>query len=158
MKYDLSNLKKPALIVSAVAVIAGSAAGLGSTVMMIDECSSTVTRYVTAEYSEVSVNFDGEVEVDSWSEKASKVNSITTVNELPEYPKMPPHDKRMSNGADFDKFKFHTDTNLSVVASSYANGVVYFEDPIHKAGSCVSKLGEPVDVKTWYGMTYGSDF
>jgi len=150
-------------------------AGLSEKMYKVAECRATVNRYVTAEYSETStsIDFEGNLSVDTdyWSEPASNTHRITTVNgELASsdfegssvsyqafYPPMPQWDNSMRRHADFDNFKKHTDTNLTVFIKLNEESD-YFSNPISDNPKCIGKLNNTIIVDTWYGITYGSEF
>lgn len=127
----------------------------------IDSCESTISKYVTAEYSETSLEIDYEgktyMDTDYWSEQASAVNGVSFINEVPVYPEMPAHDLSMSKGRNFDRFKYHTDTNLTISASNLLDNVT-FKEPIGQAAQCIKSLNEFADIKTWWTIAYSSDF
>lgn len=136
-------------------------AGFNTKMYKVAACTSTVTKYVTAEYSEMTsgIDMDGDLytETDYWSEPASEVYSIKKYNELPEYPPMPEHNTSMKRDFHFDNFQFHTDTKVEVAASSPGDTTM-FTVGISKAAHCISKLESDVEVDTWYTITYNSDF
>lgn len=152
--------------------------GFGGEIAVISKCESTVSKYVTAEYSETTVGIDMEgnayTDTDYWSEPASAVNTVTTVNgeniivngnfnytESSGYfsPDMPRHDVSMKSDYDFDNFQFHNDKNLKVSIKSIDTGEYgYFQDPISKTAICIDKLDSHVYIETWYTITYSSDF
>ena len=136
-------------------------AGFSQRMYTVISCSSTVSRYVTAEYSETYVSVDMEgmptTEYNYYSSPASEVYTITKINEMPEYPPMPDHDTSMGTDFDFDNFQFHTDTNLAVLAKD-AGGSTAFSTSISKAKSCIESINHAVIVDTWYTITYSSDF
>lgn len=127
----------------------------------VDVCRSTVSKYVTAEFSEIvsGIDFEGNfyTEIDSWSDQASDVFTETVVNEIIVYPPMPDHDKTLSREVNFDNFRFHTDKKFTVEAFNVESRTS-FDDDISKAGACIKNLDTYVDVKTWWTITYASDF
>lgn len=149
--------------------------GFSEKMYKVAECRATVNRYVTAEYSETSVSMDMDgntyIDTDYWSEAASDTYRITTINgELASndfdgssishkafYPPMPQWDKSMSSHTDFDSFRKHTDTGLSVLIN--INGESdQFSSPISDNPNCIAKLNGTIIVDTWYGITYDSEF
>ena len=135
--------------------------GFGSAEYRIDSCYSTVSKYVTAEYSETTFGTDSEgmptTDTSFWSEPASEVYSENALNEIVSYPPMPPHYKSMSSDYDFDNFEFHTDTNLSIRASNVEE-TTRFNEGVSKAAGCINNINTTVVVKTWWTITYGTDF
>jgi|TARA_R110000851_G_scaffold219766_2_gene372484 hypothetical protein len=151
----------------------------------IRQCEVESVAYVTAEFSETYpstyINLDGDVvatiETDYWSEAASDVYVFITINgvltksngvlnkwssEGWAMPKMPSHwgyDKNLRNRFDFDGYKYHMQTKLTVNAinaDSYEDHS--FTESTNKNLLCISKVDEAVEVKTWWGISYGSDF
>lgn len=135
--------------------------GFGTEPYRVDVCRSTVSKYVTAEFSELvtGIDFEGKIytELDTWSDAASNVFTETVVNEAPFYPPMPEHDTTIKSEPNFDNFRFHTETKFTVEAYN-DNDRTSFDDDITKAPSCISKLGKNVMVNTWWTLTYSSDF
>ena len=70
---------------------------------------------------------------------------------------MPPHDKSMSKDSHFDNFSYHTDTKLKVYAIN-EEGKNTWNEPISKVNKCLENIGLHAEVKTWYGITYSSNF
>tara|TARA_R100000951_G_scaffold115487_2_gene123724 strand:- start:1 stop:528 length:528 start_codon:yes stop_codon:yes gene_type:complete len=152
--------------------------GFGGEIAKVSSCESTVTKYVTAEYSEVSTSIDIEgnltTDTEYWSKQASNKNTVATLNgevsfvsgrfEVYEsngysYPRMPDHDISMKLDSNFDRFAFHDQRNLSVGIVTVLDGEhSSFDDPITKTKSCIDKLNSHVYIKTWYGITYSSEF
>lgn len=154
------NTDRKSLIVSAIAFVVSSTAiyaGYSKNMSVLKECHASVKRYVTAEYSEVSTSIDMEGNVststDFWSEPASEVYSTLKINELPEYPPMPSKWLEMRRDYGFDNFQEHTDTNLKIVT-----GNTSFSEPIGDTKKCLDKLNQVIIVKTWYGISYGSEW
>ena len=135
--------------------------GFGVDSYQIDICKSTVTKYVTAEFSELEtgIDFEGNFysEINNWSERTSDVYTETVINETPIWPLMPEHDKSFSYESNFDNFRFHTYTKLTIEAFNNIERTV-FSDDITKVEGCLNKLDQYVEVKTWWSITYGSDF
>ena len=135
--------------------------GFDSSPYKIEMCTSTVTRYVTAEYSEVTFGTDAEgnptTETDYWSEPASQVWNETVRNVPAVYPPMPPTWTGMSSDPDFDNFQNHTDTSLIITATADPD-ITTFQEPISKVPDCLIMIGHITQVKTWYSITYGTDF
>lgn len=141
--------------------------GFGSTSGVIDNCEAIVKRWVTAEYW-------NPWDEDFWSEPASEVNNATTLNG--EYhsgtndvtnvdkfgvhwPPLPRRWLEMKKESHFNGFKKHTTTELIVFNYNKAEEKTnHFSEPISKNAVCISKLSQTVRIKTWYGITYGSDF
>ncbi len=150
--------------------------GFGETQATITQCKSTVTRYVTAEFSELisGIDFEGNfyTEIDDWSEDASLKFTVKSIDgdfdsgnydfDITEsngyfLPPMPKHDKSMQSEPNFDMFRFHNDTNLNV--STYSeNGWDSFNEPVRYSSSCISKLQTEITVKEWYFISYGSNW
>jgi len=155
-------MKKKILIASSVVGFAAFVGlGFNTTSYQIDTCTSKVSKYVTAEYSEletgIDMNGDFYSETNYWSEPASEVFIEVVTNSTPVYPPMPAHDTSMRRESDFDNFKFHTDASLTVSGFDEEGRTVFTEN-ISKATSCLNKLDAVVEVKTWYTITYGSNF
>jgi hypothetical protein len=152
---------------------------------IIRQCEVESVAYVTAEFSETYpetyIGADGyietTIETDYWTEAASDVYVFITINgALSEshgvlnkwsnegwaIPAMPSHwayDKNLRNRYDFDRYKFHLDTKLTVNAVSSEDYEDYsFTESTNKNLLCISKVDETVEVKTWWGISYGSDF
>lgn len=150
--------------------------GFKSKEATITECKSTVTKYVTAEFSELvtGIDFEGNfyTATDSWSDDASlKFTSVTIDGDLNSsnynfnntqsngyyLPPMPKHDGNMSKTPNFDRFRYHNDSNLKV--SIYSDGERdYFNDPIGFTEKCINKLQTAITVKNWYFISYGSEW
>lgn len=168
-------------VIVAGAVIATVASGFSNAISSVDQCRATVKKYVTAEYSEMTVSmctdFEGNMstcmETDYWSEPASDVFVALTVNgELQgrqyfetdlrygaHYPIMPAHDTRMRSHPDFDNFEYHTNASLKVlVTDKLTNESSVFSEPMSDNSKCINKLGGVITVDNWYGITYSSDF
>jgi len=135
--------------------------GFDSKIYKLESCESVVSKYVTAHFSETTsgVDYEGEFysETDYWDEPASEVLTVSRHNSLPEYPPMPVHDKSMSNDHHFDRFSFHTNAKLNVLARS-GRDTTYFTEGINKAQSCLDKLKGFIVVKEWWGISFSSDF
>lgn len=161
VKKKKSRLEVGLYIGLGVGVLSFIGLGFDSRTYIVEACTSTVSKYVTAEYSETSsgIDMNGEFysETDYWSEPASEVNTIVRVNTMPSYPDMPPHDTSLSRDSDFDSFKYHTDTKLNVYVE-FMGEHTYFNEPINKARTCIESLGSAVGVKEWWGISYSSDF
>lgn len=136
-------------------------AGFDTREYQVDVCRSTVSKYVTAEFSEVitGIDMEGDIytEVDYWSDQASEVHTETVSNERPFYPDMPEHDVSIKNESNFDSFKFHVDTKLTVEAFN-DDERTSFNEEITKSEGCLNMIGNNVAVKRWWSITYGSDF
>jgi hypothetical protein len=160
MKLQIS---KEALLIASGVVLTSSLIwlGFGTAKYEIDICESIVSKYVTADFSELETGIDTEGNFYSewvyWTEDASEVYTEAVVNELPVYPPMPPHNKDMKRWSDFDRFNFNTSTKLKVGGFNYESRTEFTES-ISSVQSCLEKLGTYVDVNTWYTITYGSEF
>lgn len=148
-------------VLAAVALAIFVVLGFGSDDYKITSCYSTVYKYVTAEYSETTFGIDSEgmptTDTSYWSEPASEVYSENAINDIVAYPPMPPHNKALANDHDFDNFQFHTDTNLLIRASN-TEEKTSFNEAISKAAGCINNINTTVVVKTWWTITYGTDF
>lgn len=163
-------------LASAVSVVFLIWFGFGESKADITKCESTVTKYVTAEFSEfvTGIDMDGDVytELDSWSDAASLIfitvsvdgylesNSHNfNVNELSGYfsPPMPEHNIKAKREPHFDNFRYHNQGNLKIY--TYSNdGYDSFNDPIGLTSKCISKLQTEIIVKQWYSISYGSEW
>ena len=160
----IKNNKKLVRLLQAIAALVIGLfiwSGFGIETYKINACVSTVSKYVTAEFTSIESGIDVEgnayTETDSWSESASDVYTETSYNEMPVYPPMPEHDTSFKHETWFDNFRFHTDTNLNVQISNSVNSS-NFNENINRAESCIDKLDSYVNVKTWWTITYSSDF
>jgi hypothetical protein len=152
--------------------------GYGETKSRIQSCEARVSKYVTAEFSEVvsSICTDGDgnmsscTSTNSWNEPASKVSTLTTVNgrvaatvsnssvlHAAHYPLMPNRNESMSEMANFDNFKQHVDTSL-VIRVYDSKDDDYFSEPIYKNGACIQKIDQWIHINTWYGVMYSTGF
>lgn len=152
--------------------------GFGTEYAKVNTCQAIVTKKVTAEFSEVtsSLNADGTIstDIDSWSEDASPTYKVVTDNGDVSYishnfdltrsgdvywPPMPKHDPSFSRDLDFDNFKYRTDSTLKVYTTFTISGEPsVFTEPVSRYGKCLNKLQNYIQVKTWYGISYSSDF
>lgn len=152
--------------------------GFDSKESIVTSCESTYSKYVIANYSEMEtgIDFNGDMytELNSWSEPASDIFKVTTKDgELDSQSddfevvskgsfyipsSMPPHDKSMSRERSFDNFSYRSDSNLKVYFYSEDGGYDQFNEPVNSTSLCVAKLKESVIVKTWYSVSYSSDF
>lgn len=161
----MDKLKIKIIAVSLLSGVAGIWFGYGGKNEIVKTCESTVERYVLAHFSESymatcsSVDANGNAITEPctqtryWTKPASKVNKITVVNKPPEYPEMPKRRDEISKSYHFDYFREYTDTSLTVYTDKS-----FFEEPISKSDACISKIDNMVNVKTWYGVPYSSDF
>ena len=173
---DLTDNKKIALVVVCTLVaIVFVYYGFSSTITKVNQCTAIVKKYVTAEYSEsasTKSKYEEGLPTSYWSEPASEIFIAVTTNgefsgaEWPttiqygaHYPPMPPHNTRMRKSYDFDNFSFKTVADLKVHVTDEMTGESSeFSDPISKNPRCVEKLNQFISVKTWYAITYGSEF
>ena len=168
---DLINEHKITVFVVLTLVIITVFVGFSSEQVKVTECRATVTRYVTAEYSELCLGCDY-WEKDYWSEPASIKHTVITINsELYSssqdtnltvmgsvyYPPYPEHDKSLSQEHHFDNFQKHSETNL-LVSTDFLGVTDSFSEGVNKMFSCTEKLGSFVVVNTWFGISYSSDF
>lgn len=168
-KFDKKNI---CILIGSIVLFIVTFCGYGTEISKITDCVTTVKKYVTAEYSDIEcgIDFEGNsyCDTDYWSESASDVFEIVTVNGNMGYkagyfkplfssgyysPPMPSPDKSMSTGSDFNNFLDHSDSKLEVQTNK-----TRFTEPAYKTESCLNKLGGRIFVKTWYGISYGSDF
>lgn len=150
--------------------------GFGESNASVTKCESTVTKYVTAEFSElvtgVDMNGDIYTEIDSWSDQASlkfkavsidgnlhSTNYDFNVTELDGYfaPPMPEHDKSIKAESHFDNFRFRSDSNLRIYTYN-EDGYDSFSEPIGFTSECTDKLRTDIIVKEWYSISYGSEW
>jgi len=173
LKKIVNFHKKHFLPILGMAVAAALVAlGFGYRIAEITACSVVVEKFVTAEYSEISVDFEGNLYTDYWSEQASAVYVTETLNgdlvgkshdfkvELRNntfWPEMPLPDLSMSKEPYFDRFSRQSKSALHISASD-GELKMSFVEPARKNTACISRLGQYSDVKTWYGHAYGSDF
>jgi len=153
--------------------------GFDHTYGKVLNCKVKSEAWVTAEYSEysTSINADGTVsgETDYWSEPASEhYTAITNNGELTGLygnfepiltgsayykPPMPPWDGSMANDYDFDNFEQRRNNELIVTTHLTVEDVSStFTSSARKNPKCIDKLDAYIQVKTWYGITYESDF
>jgi len=156
---NMTEKQRNIAIVIVLLVFAGL--GFGDEIFKVETCTARVSKYVTAEFSETTTSTDSEgnptIDTDYWSEAVSPVNTISKLNAMPEYPEMPDYDRSAKNDYDFDRFEFHTDATLTTYATNGEESTV-FTDGIHKTAACLNTIGAVVVVKTWWFITYGSDF
>ncbi len=96
---------KVTLISAAIAAV--TVAGLGSTTVTQMHCKSTVTRVILAHYSDTypCLDYDGNLDAcdRSWTQPASDMVSLTTMDDIAEIPPWP--EITLANpGADFDGY------------------------------------------------------
>lgn len=147
----------------------------------LDQCKAVVSRYITAEYSETTIsvctNMDGHVstcmDTDYWSEPASEVFTVTTVDGylfsiLGEFtplqstnawlPPMPHEWKDMRNSSTFDRFKYHTDSKLHLFVKEHVSGETSrIGQNLNKTPRCLERLNQTIVVSTWYNITFSSN-
>ena len=154
--------------------------GCNSRPEIVRKCVSTSSAWVRANFSEskwvTGFDFDGNIttewETDTWSKSASPVFKLKTVNgELRSrshvfdpvkadgylYPPIPGHDRSMSRWSHFDDFSRHRNNNLRV-HTRWEGGVDHFDTKIAGTRKCLTLIGEPILVKTWYGISYDTDW
>lgn len=153
---------KAAMISAVIAIAAGAVwLGYGDDVYEVRTCTSKVSKFVLANFSETSLEVDYEgktyMDTDYWELAASPVVSTVRINEPPDYPAMPQHDVSMSRMRHFDNFSFRTKSDLTIMATLFGE-VTIFSEGISKAPACLRKVGQLITVKDWYGITYGSSF
>lgn len=176
----LNAKPKHALLLAGALLAAGATwFGFDHTYGKVLECKITSEAWVTAEYSEYStyVNADGTVgsQTDYWSEPASeRYTAITRNGELTGVyghfepirtgnnyykPPMPAWDGSMSNDPDFDNFEQRRESKLTVTTHLTVEDVSStFTSSARKNTMCLDKLDNYIQVKTWYGITYDSEF
>lgn len=155
--------------------------GYGHAVNTVTVCNASVTKYVTAEFSETSyyscTDSNGYIsmcsDTDYWSEPVSRRYQATTINGKQTgqnyqgdvntiqygvvYPPMPSYDTSAKGQLYFDNFRNHTDTLLVIgLQDIKTKEVDSVRDPISKNVKCVDAVGKHVFAKTWYGITYSA--
>jgi len=164
-----------------VIVVVTVAYGFDSKQSRLVTCETRVNSYVVAHYSEyipeTCIDFEDMMPYDcsttnSWTDAASDVYRTVSINgELINtshefstnerggvfYPPMPAHDVSMSRINHFDNFQRKTDGALTVV-TKFLEVQDTFIEPMSKTLSCIEKIDKFIEVKSWYGRSYGSDF
>lgn len=179
MKRFYNKYKPYVLAALAVLIAVFIWFGFDHTYGKVMQCKVSSSAWVTAEYSETSASVDanGNVSVDTdyWSEPASPVFEAVTVNgELvgvygnfkpietgSQYfkPPMPHWDGSMASDFNFDSFAKHRENKLIVSTHLTIEDVPStFTSSASKNPACINKLDAYIQVKTWYGITYESDF
>ncbi len=162
----IKNNKVPVLGVVCVTLsVCCTIAGFSEKMYKVAQCNASVTRYVTAEFSQYvpKTCYDDKGKhydcssTDYWSEPASQVAHITTVNGTAVYPDMPAPYLHMRSMYYFDNFEKHTKTELKVDIELMGERD-QFNEPISKNKACLAKRDNVIIVNTWFGITYGSDF
>lgn len=144
----------------------------------ITQCKSVAKKFWLAEYSEVetSIDADGSIStsVDNWTEPASEVYQVISIDgELMEtshdipvvqldgyfIPSNNPKQWPVPNSSDLDRVTPRKTGELLVstynpVSADYDQ----FSDPITKTSKCINMLRQSVTIKTWYSISYSSDF
>lgn len=152
--------------------------GFGERQETITQCKSVAKKFWLAEYSEIEVSVDGEgnvsTDTDSWTEPASEVFKVVSIDgELMEtshdidvtqlngyfIPSNNPVQWPVPNSSDLDRVTPRSTGDLSVstydpVSADYGQ----FSDPITKTRKCINMLRQSVTIKTWYSISYSSDF
>ena len=179
----LSKIKKHPLILwvfGILLLIVTIWYGYDKTVGVIINCKAITQKYVTAEYSEdtVEICYDADyipytcTDTEYWSEPASDTwvaiaingeltmaSADTHIDNGAHYTDTPPHNINLRRTRNFDRFKKHTDTKLTITTKDeFTKEITTFSEPITKTANCNMKVNKPVIVKTWYGITYGSEF
>jgi len=142
---------KIALIFLAIIMAVIIFAGFSEKNYYVNSCTSEVSRYWIAEFS------DGE---SSWDEMASTVITVIKYDEpavFPNFPSISPRAHKFKKDWYFDRFKKVTEATLYVEVSN-STEQTSFEDDIYKSRKCVDNLGELVVTNTWYGLPYSSEF
>jgi len=160
---NLTDAQRNLAVIACLLIFIGL--GFGDEIFKVETCTARVSKYVTAEYSEdyTATHIDGDGNVSTsletryWSRNVSQVNTISKLNEMPEYPEMPNYDMSAADDYDFDRFQFHSDETLTTYATAGEESTV-FTDGINKTAACLNTIGAVVVVKTWWFITYGSDF
>ncbi len=183
MQHDKDFLKVFGIIAVVVILIWY---GFGSRKEHITQCKVIAKYYVTADFSQtetypvVSTDANGntttklETSTEYWSEPASAIYRVETVDgdvslvdgELEGMsgarwgiPKMPRHDIGMRNMYNFDASQYHRERTLYVF--TYSNELKdhdQFREPVSKNGTCIDNIQNEVKIKTWFGVSYGSNF
>lgn len=173
-----SEQKKFGAIAAAVVALIAIFLGFGKEMARIDQCYATAEKWVTAEYSETSMqmDFDGNMYLDTdyWSEYASPIYHVATINGTDIIsshkgvpvtlmkrgyysPPMPKVDGNYNTGSTFDGYDKHLKTNLRVTVIRNGFESDYFNDPISDNPRCIERLGSLVAIKTWYSIVYSSE-
>ena len=148
----------------------------------ITQCKVTAKNYITANYSrevpDTCYDEDGNPyqcwTTKHWSLAASEVNVTITIdgnitNQNSEVvdmgigaywrPVQPQHNLAMANNYDFDRFSFTKTESLSISTYDKTDGErSVFSEPAYKNPLCINMLQKEISVKTWYSISYGSDF
>lgn len=157
-------------------IFAFTAGGFGERSEIVEQCESSVSKSVRANYSELEtgIDFDGEVYTswNTWSEPASDVFTVKTLDgkvhstshrfELHDRggyfaPPMPEHDTRMKGGRHFSRFSKGTSSNLKVRTFD-GEKQRSFDTDVKGSNRCVEFIGRPITVSTWWGISYDTDW
>jgi len=180
MLDKIKNLDKGYKWLLGLAIVIPSVIALGYSekVTTVYGCVSTYSRYVLAQYykTNLGLNPDGTTRtyIESWTEPASDVYLVKTVNgELESTshdfdvimigsyyaPKeMPIHDTGMRHEYGFSRFIKKNVGNLTISTQSEEDGIDNFSEEIGKTSSCIDRIDRPTIIKTWYSISYGSNF
>jgi hypothetical protein len=159
------------LVPSALALVVALGFTTPNELYVVSGCEAVVTKYWEANYSEsyVTTDFEGRksVETDYWSERVSQNKAVTfngpregqSINSYgfvePNYPSTP--SKIHWNTLDFDNFSKHRTSYLTVYAASREDETSFsINASVYR--SCLAKIDREVEVKTWFFITYSSDF
>jgi hypothetical protein len=163
--------KKYIIVPSALALVVALGFTTPSELYVVRGCEAVVTKYWEANYSEsyITIDFEGRSRVvtDYWSEMVSENKAVTfngpregqRTNSYgfvePNYPSTPI--KAHWDNSAFDNFSKHRTSSLTVYAVSQEDDTSF---SIHSSEylSCLAKIDGEVEVKTWFFITYSSDF
>ena len=179
-KFAKKN-KKQLLIAAASITLATViiSQGFGYSRVKVNHCVTTTTAQIIANYSAIETYRDAETgdlktETVYWTERASPLVSVTmedgqivgllNTKDL-EYqwgvalPALPRADQYHRRDVDFDYFSTRRDNSLSVEYTDVDTKVKgHFTQPIKSTPKCLDKINLNISAKTWYGITYGSNF
>lgn len=168
---------KVATAIVALSVFVGL--GFDDHIARVAECQANVKTYVTAEFSEdylvpytyscgQNMTCSGvRTETRYWSKPASSINSAFTrdgklesnVGGEPRMsrgfytPPIPRVNVDYSRDYDFDGYRDHTDKGLYTIFTDGTNAGMNASEYL----SCLTKIGDRVQVNTWYGWQYGAE-
>lgn len=167
-------------VAAAIVAVSGFVAlGYDDHISRVQGCQATVKTYVTAEFSEDymvpytyscgnNMTCTGmRSETRYWSKEASDINSAQTFDDKlnsqvggePRFtqgfytPPMPRISVDYSGDWDFDRYKKHTERSLF---TTFTDGT-YAGINAREYVGCLSKIGQRVQVNTWYGWQYGAE-
>lgn len=173
--------KEIAIVIAAVVgVVSVIGFGFDSKHATIDSCDSVVTKWVEADFSETTTSIcwdmeDGSAytctETDYWSIDASIRSEVISANGklirgdsagLSKFgnhvPDMPPYDSSIARMSNFDRFSEHTHAVFTVYITDREGVEDEFTSEFEHYRSCTDLLGKETEIKTWYGITFNSNF